>query len=562
MHDKHTSLEDAYLMNQTKGSGESWGTRLGVILAVTGSAVGLGNFLRFPGLAAQYEGGAFMIPYAVAFLVLGLPIAWVEWSMGRYGGKFGFNSTPGCYFAICKRSKFAAYAGVLGLLVPVMIYMFYIFIEAWCLGFAWKYLIGDPVLLGTDTNSQVTTGTYVLDFVGLNGNGSLFRNFFGSSLVHMMICFVLNFVLIYRGLSAGIEWFCKWAMPALVICAVIVLIRVMTLPANPVHPEQNVINGLGYMWNPGGIVQPETPPVISATATAKVATQSKGLLLTLMDADIWLAAAGQIFFSLSVGFGVIITYSSYLKKDDDVALSSLTAAAGNGFCEVALGGMIVIPAAYIFLGMLDKSTLDSSFQLGFMVLPRVFAQMPGGQFFGFLFFFLLFLAAVTSSLSMLQPAIAFLEEGLSVNRKVSVTILGFVTFVGSMFVVYFSEGLAALDAIDFWIATFCIYLLATIQVIIFGWVLGVEKGYEELMNGAEIKVHRSIGFVIKYICPIYLLTIFIVWIVQKLPARIKGISHVEGLALGLIAVMLIFFLLLIASSIRRWEKTGKGKVQL
>jgi SNF family Na+-dependent transporter len=535
-------LEDAIPMNQPTGSGESWGTRLGVILAVTGSAVGLGNFLRFPGLAAQFEGGAFMIPYAVAFLVLGLPIAWVEWAMGRYGGKYGFNSTPGCYFAICKRSKTAAYAGVLGLLVPVMIYMFYVFIEAWCLGFAWKYLIGDPVLLGKTSAEGVTSGTYVLNFVGISSDGSLFHNFFGSSLVHMMICFVLNFVLIYRGLSAGIEWFCKWAMPALVICAVIVLVRVLTLPANSLIPEQNVVNGLGYMWNPGG--------------------RTKTLFESLMDADIWLAAAGQIFFSLSVGFGVIITYSSYLKKDDDVALSSLTAAAGNGFCEVALGGMIVIPAAFVFLGALDQKTLDSAFQLGFMVLPQVFAQMPGGQFFGFLFFFLLFLAAVTSSLSMLQPAIAFLEEGLAVNRKVSVTMLGFITFVGAMFVVYFSKGLAALDAIDFWIATFAIYLLATIQVIIFGWLLGVDQGYEELMNGAEIKIHKSIKFVIKYVCPIYLLTIFIVWLVQKLPERISKIQHVEGLALGLIGAMLVFFLLLIASALRRWEKTGKGKVEV
>jgi SNF family Na+-dependent transporter len=483
-----------------------------------------------------------MIPYDVAFLVLGLPIAWVEWAMGRYGGKYGFNSTPGCYFAICKRSKTAAYAGVLGLLVPVMIYMFYVFIEAWCLGFAWKYLIGDPVLLGKTSAEGVTSGTYVLNFVGISSDGSLFHNFFGSSLVHMMICFVLNFVLIYRGLSAGIEWFCKWAMPALVICAVIVLVRVLTLPANSLIPEQNVVNGLGYMWNPGG--------------------RTKTLFESLMDADIWLAAAGQIFFSLSVGFGVIITYSSYLKKDDDVALSSLTAAAGNGFCEVALGGMIVIPAAFVFLGALDQKTLDSAFQLGFMVLPQVFAQMPGGQFFGFLFFFLLFLAAVTSSLSMLQPAIAFLEEGLAVNRKVSVTMLGFITFVGAMFVVYFSKGLAALDAIDFWIATFAIYLLATIQVIIFGWLLGVDQGYEELMNGAEIKIHKSIKFVIKYVCPIYLLTIFIVWLVQKLPERISKIQHVEGLALGLIGAMLVFFLLLIASALRRWEKTGKGKVEV
>jgi SNF family Na+-dependent transporter len=214
----------------------------------------------------------------------------------------------------------------------------------------------------------------------------------------------------------------------------------------------------------------------------------------------------------------------------------------------------------VFLGVLDEKTLNSAFQLGFMVLPQVFAQMPGGQFFGFLFFFLLFLAAVTSSLSMLQPAIAFLEEGMHITRRESVAILGFVTFVGSMFVVYFSKDLAALDAIDFWVATFCIYVLATIQMIIFGWVLGVDEGYEELMTGAEIKVHKSFKFIVKYVSPLFLLVIFAVWIFKSLPKRIESIGFVEALALGFIGIMLVFFLLLIAAATRRWEKTGKGKV--
>ncbi|MCX6998360.1 MAG: hypothetical protein NTV49_15065, partial [Kiritimatiellaeota bacterium] len=127
---------------------EAWGSRIGVILAVTGSAVGLGNFLRFPGKAAQYGGGAFMLPYFIALFLLGLPLAWAEWAMGRYGGARGHNSLPGI-FRVVWRSKLAPYFGVLGLLIPVAIYMYYIYIEAWCLGYAWKFATGS-MALGAD----------------------------------------------------------------------------------------------------------------------------------------------------------------------------------------------------------------------------------------------------------------------------------------------------------------------------------------------------------------------------------------------------------------------------
>jgi len=528
-------------MNDLTKPKERWGTRVGVILAVTGSAVGLGNFLRFPGLAAQYEGGAFMIPYFVALLVLGIPMAWAEWSIGRYGGRKGYHSTPGVYYAIWKKPS-AAYLGVLGLIVPVMIYMFYVFIEAWCLGFAWKYLIGDPVLLGTATEQVTVAGeavtidssNAVLPFVGLlEGDGSVFSNPFQSALIFLLLCFVLNFFLIYRGINKGIERFCNIAMPALVACAVIVLVRVLTLPPNPDNPEQNVMTGLGYMWNPGH--------------------GDKSMFEALANADIWLAAAGQIFFSLSIGFGIVITYASYLRKKDDIALSSLTAASGNSWCEVSLGGLILIPATFVFLGALSKDTLDSGFQLGFMVLPQVFEAMPAGRWFGFLFFFLLFLSAVTSSLSMLQPAIAFLEEGLGLTRKMSVTLLGLITLLGAGFVVYFTNNLAALDALDFWVATLCIYILATIQVLMFGWVLGLKKGFEELDRGAEMRVPRFVGFILKYVSPIYLLIIFGFWVTQKLPDRISNMKMVEGITLGFVAVILITFLLLIGQALRRWN---------
>jgi NSS family neurotransmitter:Na+ symporter len=120
---------------------EKWGSLIGVVLAVMGSAIGLGNFIRFPGLAAKYEGGSFMIPYFFALIFLGIPIAWLEWTIGRYGGQKGFHSTP-AIFRILWNNRISPYLGFLGLLVPVGIFMYYILIEAWCLYYAYLYLIG------------------------------------------------------------------------------------------------------------------------------------------------------------------------------------------------------------------------------------------------------------------------------------------------------------------------------------------------------------------------------------------------------------------------------------
>lgn len=652
------------------GSGkknEAWGTRFGVILAVMGSAVGLGNFLRFPGLAAEYQ-GAFMVPYIIALLLLGLPIAWAEWTMGRYGGVRGFNSAPGI-FRLIWRNPVSPFLGVFGLIIPVMIYMYYVFIESWCLGYAFAFL---QAILNPGTGLDLGKGDlgpyqdYFGTYVGINEDGALFKNP-GLPLIFLGICIVLNFVLIYRGLSKGIEWFCIRAMPLLIVCGVIVLIRVLTLPTDPNTPELNTNNALGHMWNPSGsghlmqnvktidiqvsgqddhssllldavsyaveasylkgktyeIVDgaaadailsielekyaqalstkgeaPEYGAKISGRATlvntkhpdgettvlrniriggksekesdeptamakaaagisAKIVKNTpvqKGFFTALANPTMWLEAAGQIFFSLSVGFGVIITYSSYLRRKDDIALSSTTAVSGNEFCEVALGGLITIPAAFLFLGPAGAG--GGTFGLGFQTLPMVFQYMPFGNYIGFLFFFLLFLAAVTSSLSMLQPAIAFLEEGLGLNRKGSVAMLGFITIIGTGFIVWFSAGVQALDTIDFWVGSVCIYVLATIQIILFGWVMGIEKGFNELNTGASLKIPRWMGFIMKYVCPTYLLIIFVAFVWQKSASYLDAImgNLVTQLSIGFIIIVTGFFLLLIAQSVRNWDQ--------
>lgn len=508
---------------------ESWSSKVGVILAVAGSAVGLGNFLRFPGVVAQNGGGAFMIPYFLAFLLLGIPICWAEWIMGRRGGRLsGLSSSPGLFSVLTKGGKIR-YFGALGLWVPVIIYMWYIYVESWCLAYAWFSIKGALSLQGSSVDSAYST--FFSEFIGdpTQTNGHFFSSI-NTSYVFFLITFFFNFYLIYRGLSKGIERFCRLAMPLLVIMAIIVAIRVVTLGANPANPNQSVINGLGWMWNP----QWEK----------------------LSDAQVWIAACGQIFFSLSVGFGIIVTYASYLKKDDDVVLSGLTASATNEFCEVCLGGLMVIPAAFVFLSMAEMESVasQSTVGIGFITMPHIFDLMPFGRFFAPMMYFLLFLAGVTSSLSMLQPAIAFLEEGFGLNRRASVTFLGLITFLGSSAII-FTPGLEALDTVDKYSGNIGIPLLALFEVYLFVFVLKVTNGVKEASYGADMKLPRFFGFVITFITPIFLLFIIGWWVKQQVEDYMSP-EYVPMTKTQAITVllMIVFFVFLVILQKLAWPR--------
>lgn len=546
-------------------------------MAVAGSAVGLGNFLRFPGLAAQYGGGAFMLAYAISFLIIGLPIGWAEWAMGRYAGSLGYNSCPGAFAAIARR-PWAKYAGVIGVIVPVVIYMYYVVIEAWCLGYAANFWTGKLRLM-----DAVETDGRFAEFTGATGDGAAMSFDAGRVLPWLLGVFIFNFWLIYRGIAGGIEKMCKIGMPLLIVLALMLLGRVLSLGApDPARPHDSVGNGLGYLWNPTKVLVAKTTPepgerpreVVGKealeAARAEVAAsggtlvlREVGVLEQLRNPRLWLAAAGQIFFSLSVGFGVIIVYASYMKRSDDVVLSGLTASSANEFCEVGLGGLITVPAAVAFLGVAGVAG-QAGVGLGFKVLPLVFAKMPAGDFFGGAFFFMLFLAAVTSSISMLQPGIAFVEEALGVGRRVSVSLLGLLTCLGCGFVVYFSGDLKALDTLDFWVGTFLIFTLATIQILLFGWVWGIDRGFAELHQGAALRVPWIFRPIIRWVCPAFLLGVFVLWFLQEIlgvdlsSGAAGGVSNYvtdlfgasaslpAQLSLALVAVIAVFFCLMIA----------------
>lgn len=508
---------------------ERWGTRLGVILAVSGSAVGLGNFLRFPGTAAQHGGGAFMIPYFVALVLVGIPVGWAEWTMGRYGGRKGFHSAPGV-LGVVGRGRLWRYLGVLGLLIPLVVYMYYGIVEAWCLQYAWAYASGG-VALGDDPSQFVArSAEHFATISGSDGDGVLWAR--PGAVLFLAMVIGLNAWFVWRGLSGGIETFCRWAMPAMAICATVVLIRVLTLGTpDPAHPELSVSNGLGHMWNPN--------------------------LAALRDPATWLAAAGQIFFSLSVGFGVVINYASYLRRSDDVVLSGLTAAATNEVFEVGYGGLITITAAFVFLGA--SGTIGSTYGLGFATLPVVFAHMGGlGQAIGAIWFFMLFLAAITSSLSMLQPVKAFLHEALGLSAGKAVAAVVIVCALGSLWTLHHSGDLLALDTMDFWVGTAAIFMLATAQTICFGWVFGIDRGFAEAHKGARLRIPGIFRIVVKYVAPLYLVAVFATFCWEGLGERVQALfdGPVAGGTMVVVLVALGGLLVCIRIGELRWRALG------
>ncbi len=508
------------------GGREQWGSRIGLILAVAGNAIGLGNFLRFPVKAAANGGGAFMIPYFVAFLLLGIPMMWVEWTIGRMGGAHGHGTTPGMLNLLWKKAP-SKYLGALGIVIPFVIVIYYNFIETWCLGYSWFSVTGKYF----GHANQEAMGKFLRGFQGVEAN-----EFFSSMapvLIFWFIAIGLNFYFLYKGISKGIEVLAKYGMPLLFIFGIILVVRVLTLGTpDPSAPELNVSTGMGFIWNPD--------------------------YSRLGSAGVWLVAAGQIFFTLSLGQGIINTYASYVREKQDITLNGLTTASTNEFAEVILGGTIAIPAAVIFFGAAGTQAIaqGGAFNLGFQALPVIFQKIPLGQIFGGMFFFLLFIAGITSSVAMTQPAIAFLQDEFKWKREKAVIAVFAVLILCSALVISFFK-FGFLDELDFWAGTFGLVVFAAIEIILFSWVFGLKKGWQEMHKGADLKVPRVFKFVLTYVTPIYLLVLLAVWTYQDAVKEFlmtgKDPAHKPYLwgARAMIVALLLAMILLIR---RAWNK--------
>ncbi|MBP7056056.1 MAG: sodium-dependent transporter [Candidatus Omnitrophica bacterium] len=512
----------------------AWGTRLGIIMAVAGSAVGLGNFLRFPVQAASNGGGAFMIPYFVSLLLLGIPLMWVEWALGRYGGGFEHGTAPGIFHTMWKKNRFIKYFGVIGIFGPLGIFIYYTYIESWTLAYSFFSLSGKCVGINNEASMQA----FLKGFQGLDKN-QYFSNI-APAYFFFIITFIANISVIYYGIKGGIERLCKIAMPILFIFGIIIMVRVLTLGTpDPSKPSWNLFNGLGFLWNPD----------FSALKSAKV----------------WLAAAGQTFFTLSVGIGVIITYASYLSKGDDVVLSGLSAVSMNELAEVIIGGSIIIPAAFVFFGpeQIQSIAKGGAFNLGFVTMPLIFGKIFMGAFFGGMWFLLLFLAGITSSVSLAQPAVAFLEDEFNISRGKAVSIFAIATFILCQPAVFFL-GNGVVNELDFWCGTFCLVVFATVEIIVFAWVFGMNNAWQEIHHGADMRLPGIYKFIIKYVTPVFLLVVLGAWLYQEgIPTMLlKGVSQADKpfILASRLFLIAIFIVLAAMVKISWYKKKRAGKI--
>ncbi len=445
---------------------DQWATKLGLILAMAGNAIGLGNFWRFPYQLASNGGGAFMIPYFIALFFLGIPVMWIEWTIGRYGGKYG-HGTLGPMFYLMSRDSLkprgalwmGVIGGLLGFSVASLLSSYYYQIIGWSAAYTWYSLTG--AYFGQDTYKF---------FVGYISNTNAVLFFWGLTMVILGIA-------VAQGVSKGIERWVKVMMPTLYVFAIILVIRALTL-GSPVKPEWSALGGLQYIWKPD------------------FQTLSQNFF------KISLAAAGQIFFTLSLGMGIIHNYASYLGPEDDVALSGLATVSLNEFAEVILGGSLAIPIAFAYLG--PEKAIKSGVGLAYMSLPNVFMHMPAGRIFGAFWFLLLWFAGFTSAIATYNYLVAMLEEDIHIPRKKG-TWLVFVWLFILGLPIALDKTLLVLTDMDMWVGSYFLVVLGFFDVIVGLWLFGINRFWEELHKGAYIKVPGWFKPIMIYIAPIYML---------------------------------------------------------
>jgi SNF family Na+-dependent transporter len=407
---------------------------------------------------------------------MGIPLLWIEWSTGRYGGKNGNHCTPFILNDMGKK-RLWKYIGVFGIFTNIAVAAYYTFIESWTLGYVIHSV--KQTFTGMD---QYQVSSYFGNFVDLN------TSTLGIPLepvILYLICLVINIYILSKGLEGGVEKVAKIGMPLLIAFGAFLAIRGLTLgdSGSPADcADCDAFLGLDFLWKPD--------------------------FSNLWDAKVWLAAAGQIFFTLSVGMGTIHCYAAYVKPKDDVALNAMAAGWMNGFVEIVLGASIVIPIAVGYLG-LDWLKENASFSMAFQTMPYLFGKWGTvlATVAGFMWFGLLFFAGITSSLAMGTPWMGFMQDEFGYSLKKAAWSFGLITLImGLPTVIFFNQGV--FDQYDYWAGTVVLVVFALAESILFGWVFGITKGWNEINDGADIKLPKIYKPILKYITPTMLIIIF------------------------------------------------------
>ena len=446
-------------------SRETFGSRMGMLLAMAGSAIGLGNIWRFPYMMGKNGGAAFILIYVIMLVVLCLPVMVSEYLIGRRGAANPFSA----FDRLAPGSKWR-WIGFIGVLAAACILSFYCVVGGWSV----KYLADSCVLAFSDPQAD-----YAASF------GAFISNPW-KPLAYTLLFLGLTGSIIVFGVRNGIERMSKVMIPMLFIIIVLVVIRSLTLPG--------AIEGVRYMFVPD---------------------------FSKVTADTCIAAMGQAFFSLSLGCGTILTYASYVKKEENILASSAWISFFDTMFAV-IAGMAIIPAVYAIAYMNGmEPDVSAGPGLVFITLPGVFSQMPLGGLAAILFFLALLLAAVTSAISLMEVVVAFIIEEMHRSRKKAV----FISFilcgvVGAFCSLSFGPltgfklfGLSVFDFFDYITSNIMMPAGGLLLAVFVGWRLRRANFLDELTNSGRLKIPRwlslTIYYLVKLVAPVGILLIFL-----------------------------------------------------
>ena len=430
--------------------------RIGYVLAVAGSAVGLGNIWRFPYLAAKYGGGMFLLVYLILMVTFGYVMIVSETALGRMTKK----SPVGAFHKFGKSLPFHL-GGWINAVIPMMIVPYYSVIGGWVLKYLFEYIRGNGSKLAEDGY-----------FSGFISNG-------GTTEICFVIFCMFTLVLIYAGVQNGIERVSKIMMPILIVLSVIIAIYSVTRPG--------AIEGVKYFL---------VPNVKNFSWMTVV------------------AAMGQMFYSLSIAMGILVTFGSYMRKDTSIEDSTRNVEIFDTAIAM-MAGLMIIPAVFAFSGG-DPDTLQAGPSLMFITIPKVFANMGFGTAVGILFFVLVLFAAVTSSIALTESAVSTFEDELGWGRKKATVLTGVIMIaLGTLSCLGYGPldfvkiiGMQFLDFFDFLTNSVMMPIAALMTSLLVSRVIGVDKIEEEIRHGESTFRRKKIFVVmIKYLCPIFALII-------------------------------------------------------
>ena len=440
---------------------DSFGSRFGALVAMAGSAVGLGNLWRFPYLVGENGGAAFIVVYIVLLFIICLPIFISEFVVGRRSQKNAFAA-----FRDLSGGTAWRWVGLITVIVPLIVLSYYSVIGGWSI----DYLLKSLSFSFTGGESQNAINTMFTDLVTSTW----------TPLISLIAFLLATTLVVMVGIKDGIEKFSKVMMPLLFFIVIGIAVYSMTLPGAKA--------GLDYLFRPD---------------------------FSKIDAKVCAAALGQAFFSLSIGFGTILTYASYVdKKENTLFQSSATAISDLAFALIA--GMAIMPAVFAF-GLNPQSGPG----LVFETLPYVFGQMPAGGIIAVLFFIALLVAALTSSISMLEVAVAYLVEEKNFSRVAACLLLFAICMVIGIFCSlsfgplsdFKIAGRTIFDFFDNLSSNVLMTLGSLLTVLFVGWKLKKTDIYDEFTNGGTIstnvRIFGVLWFLIRYICPLAVIAIFI-----------------------------------------------------